>query len=135
MATLAERLKELRIQKGFSQQDLADRTDQTKQAISQYERGVRTPNLEILEALCDIFNVSMDYLTGKEDVTVRLVDADGMTVLEQYHTNPETAKIAQSIYEDEDLRVLFDAARGSDPDSLRLAAEMLARMKDTNHDG
>lgn len=69
MATFPERLRELRTQRGFSQQDLADRTDQTKQAISQYERGVRRPDMDMLLALCDIFNVSLDYLTGKEDVT------------------------------------------------------------------
>lgn len=45
MATFPERLRELRTQRGFSQQDLADRTDQTKQAISQYERGVRRPDV------------------------------------------------------------------------------------------
>jgi len=45
MTTFPERLRELRTQRGFSQQDLADRTDQTKQAISQYERGVRRPDM------------------------------------------------------------------------------------------
>lgn len=135
MATFPERLRELRTQRGFSQQDLADRTDQTKQAISQYERGVRRPDMDMLLALCDIFNVSLDYLTGKEDVTPRLVDNNGLRVLETYHIDEETMKVAQTIYDDPNLHALFDAARGNKADNLRLAVEMLKRMKDTNNDG
>ena len=135
MTTFPERLRELRTQRGFSQQDLADRTDQTKQAISQYERGVRRPDMDMLLALCDIFNVSLDYLTGKEDVTPRLVDKNDLRVLETYHMDKKAMKVAQTIYDDPNLHALFDAARGNKADNLRLAAEMLKRMKDTNNDG
>ena len=53
----------------------------------------------------------------------------------RYYINPETARIAQQIYDDPDLRVLFDAAEDVSPESIRLAAEMLRRMKETNPDG
>lgn len=76
MATFTERLRELRTQNNFSQQDLADKIGVTKQTISQYERGVRKPDMDTLTALCDIFNVSSDYLMGKSDVTVRLLNSD-----------------------------------------------------------
>lgn len=103
MATLGERLKELRAQRGFSQQELADRTDQTKQAISQYERGVRKPDIEVLSALCDIFNVSMDYLTGKADVTVRFLKSDDLEALTKYERSlipdfPNIRPIAKKRY-------------------------------------
>ena len=93
------------------------------------------PDMDMLLALCDIFNVSLDYLTGKEDVTPRLVDIDGLRALEAYHIDSETMKVAQTIYDDPNLHALFDAARGNKADNLRLAAEMLKRMKDTNNDG
>ena len=54
---------------------------------------------------------------------------------EHYHVKAETERIAQYIYETPDLRLLFDAARGSNPDNLKLAAELLKRMKETNNDG
>lgn len=75
MATYSERIKELRTQQHWSQQDLADRLDLSKQTISQYERGVRKPDQDNLIALCDIFNVSTDYLLGKTDVTVRYLNS------------------------------------------------------------
>ena len=78
MATFTERLRELRTQNNYSQQDLANRMGVTKQTISQYERGVRKPDMDTLTALCDIFNVSSDYLMGKSDVTVRLLNSDDL---------------------------------------------------------
>ena len=54
MATYSERIRELRVLHGMSQQDLADRLDVNKVTISQYERGVRKPDLNVLTALCDI---------------------------------------------------------------------------------
>ena len=78
MATFTERLRELRTQNNYSQQDLADKMGVTKQTISQYERGVRKPDMDTLTALCDIFNVSSDYLMGKSDVTVRLLNSDDL---------------------------------------------------------
>ena len=67
MATFSERLRELRTQYDYSQQDLADKMGATKQMISQYERGVRKPDLDTLTALCDIFNVSSEVTTRKID--------------------------------------------------------------------
>ena len=137
MKSCSNRIRELRMNKSLSQEQLADRLGVTKQAISQMERGVRKPSMTMLEALCDFFNVSADYLLGKEDVTIRIVDKDGIQKLDSphHHLDPETEQIAQTIYDDPDLHALFDAARGSSPDNLKLAAEMLKRMKDTNNDG
>lgn len=74
MATFKERLRSLRKESGMTQEELGKRVQMGKQAISQYERGVREPDYDVLSYLCDIFNVSTDYLLGKDDVTVRLVD-------------------------------------------------------------
>lgn len=49
-----------------------------------------------------------------------------------YYTNPETVKVAQEIFDNSDLRVLFDAAKDSSPEQLKLAAEMLRQFKKTS---
>lgn len=74
MASFTERLKTLRKQMNFSQQELADKIQVTKQTVSQYERGIRKPDYNTLLFLCDLFNVSADYLLGKADVTIRLLN-------------------------------------------------------------
>lgn len=90
MATFSERLRELRTQYDYSQQDLADKMGATKQMISQYERGVRKPDLDTLTALCDVFNVSSDYLMGKSDVTVRLLNTEDLKRLNSTQIAPTT---------------------------------------------
>ena len=53
----------------------------------------------------------------------------------KYYFSDETAEIAQEVFDSADLRLLFEAARGSRSNAIRLAAEMLRQMKDTNPDG
>ncbi len=55
-------LKELRLQKGVSQQIVADYLQITKQAYSLYELGKREPDFETLLKLGEYFNVSTDYI-------------------------------------------------------------------------
>lgn len=62
--SVGERIKELRIAKHMTQQQLADKCHVSKQSVCIWEsdkQGVKNDNLVLL---CDIFNVSMDYLTG-----------------------------------------------------------------------
>lgn len=47
-----------------------------------------------------------------------------------YYTDPVTARIAQRMFEDESFRILFDAAEDSTPENIKLAAEMLRRLKE-----
>lgn len=75
MSSFNERLFELRHQLDLSQAELANRIGVNKQTISQYERGVRRPDLDTLSILCDFFNVSSDYILGKSNVTIRYVDS------------------------------------------------------------
>lgn len=78
------RIKELRLAVGKSQAELADLIGVNKQTISQYERGVRYPKKENMEALADYFNVSIDYLTGKSGVIEMLTTPEERKLLEEY---------------------------------------------------
>lgn len=59
------RIKEIRLQKKVSQKDLAEAIDITRQAISLYEKNLRTPSPKVWRALADYFGVSVPYLQGK----------------------------------------------------------------------
>ena len=48
---------------------------------------------------------------------------------ESYYTNPDTAKIAQEIYENKDLSLLFDAAKDATPEDLQTVHTMLMALK------
>ena len=64
---LAERLKQLRTEMGLSQKELAKLMQVSPSIISSYETGERTPSLENLLALSNIFKCTTDYLLWKEN--------------------------------------------------------------------
>lgn len=57
-----ERLYELRKNSGLTQNELAEKLDVSRQAISRWEMGTAKPEIENLIALSEIFGVSLDYL-------------------------------------------------------------------------
>lgn len=61
-----QRLKEIRIKRGFSQTELAKIIGQHVTAVNHWEQGTRTPNIPNLKVLCDALNISSDYLIGNE---------------------------------------------------------------------
>ena len=61
---LANRLAELRKQKGLSQEELADRLGVSRQAISKWERGEASPDTDNLIELAKIYDISLDELVG-----------------------------------------------------------------------
>lgn len=67
-------LKILRTSKSVTQDELAKALNISRSAVGMYEKGDREPDYETLEAIADYFNVSIDYLLGRESKTVRLVD-------------------------------------------------------------
>ena len=64
---ICERLKDLRLEKGLKQSDVAKALHLKQDTIARYELGLREPNNQILVALCDYFDVSADYLLGRTD--------------------------------------------------------------------
>lgn len=84
---LKDRLKDLRVSRGYSQKDLAQKLDELKrdpgdtntyvQTISSWENG-REPNLDSLKKLAKVYDVTTDYLLGlsEEQSTVELKYAE-----------------------------------------------------------
>lgn len=63
----AERFKALRLMKSASQQDIATILGVDRTVVSHWERGTRTPSLEVAYTLADYFDVSLDYLVGRSE--------------------------------------------------------------------
>lgn len=74
----ANRIKSLRESFSLTQVELAKKFNVTSRTISQYERGIRTPDFNLLNNFADFFNVSVDYLLGRTDSKefIRLSDDD-----------------------------------------------------------
>lgn len=59
---LSEKIRELRRKSGLSQEELADKLDVSRQAVSKWETGAAVPTTETLVQLADFFGVSLDLL-------------------------------------------------------------------------
>ncbi len=104
---------------GVSTYKVSKDTGIAQSVFSSWKNGISTPKQDKMQILADYFNVSIDYLmTGKEK--------EGG---ETYYLNEETTKMAQSIFENKELRLLFDAAQDATPEDLETVHSMLLALK------
>ncbi len=64
MDTLGNKIKTMRMKRNLSQQELANQLGVSRSAVGNWEQDAREPNLKMLNALADIFNVSFHDLVG-----------------------------------------------------------------------
>ena len=120
LVEFGKRVAELRAMRGMTLQDLADKCGYTsRSSIKKIESGKVNVPTQKVKAIADALGVSPLVLMGREE----------MPEADSYYLNEETAQIAQQIYEDKELRALFDAARGADPEALQAAQAMLKVLK------
>lgn len=59
---IADRIQYLRKQKGYSQEELADKVGVSRQAVSKWESEQSTPDLEKVITMSELFEVTTDYI-------------------------------------------------------------------------
>lgn len=107
-----DRLKELRLSKGWTQEELAEKVGLQKAAIYKYEAGlVVNPKRNLIATLAKIFDVSPSYLLCLED--------DG------YFSDQETARLAQMLHDNPQFKVMFDSTKDLDPESVNKIIEFI----------
>lgn len=112
---LKERIKDLCKQHNISMNKLEKDLQFGTGYVSKL--GKSTPNARKIQQIADYFGVSADYLMSGE-----IKD-------KKYYINDETAAIAQEIFENKELRMLFDASRDASPEDLKTVQEMMLALK------
>lgn len=101
--------------------DITRDTGLTASMFSDWKRGKSSPKHDKLQIIADYFNVSLEYLmTGKEK--------EGG---ETYYLNNETREIAQEIFENKDMRTLFDMSRKMSPERLKAHIEFMRKLQES----
>ena len=67
MEIFADRIRDLRIERGLTQEEVGKIIGVKRYAVYSYEKGRACPEMKGLVALADYFDVSMDYLAGRTD--------------------------------------------------------------------
>lgn len=102
MSRFAERLRELRKNKNINQQKLSNYLGYGYTAVANYESGRNEPAIDTLCKIAEYFDVTVDYLIGKEDNPKRM---DGIS-------KPEAELIMSfRTMDNEDRRILLEMAK------------------------
>ncbi|MBR3277745.1 MAG: helix-turn-helix transcriptional regulator [Lachnospiraceae bacterium] len=119
----AKNIRFLRKRAELSQDKLAEMLGyKSFTTIQKWESGVSEPSMATAQKIANLFHVDIDDLI-KVDLEARGEKPEG------YYFDDDTAALAQQIYEDKELRALFDAARDADPEALQAAQAMLKVLK------
>lgn len=105
---LGKTLVSLRKNRGLTQQDVADRLHITRSTYAQYEIGRRVPEYATLEKIADFFEVSIDYLVGRDK------QEEPKTSL----TDKQTAHVIQRMIEHYNIDV-------SDPEKVKKLEQII----------
>ena len=111
--SIYERVEELRKAKGLSQRDLETKCGFSNGLISKWKK--HDPTIARLEKVAVVLETSVEYLRTGDSTN--------------YYITEDTAKIAQEIFENKELRLLFDVAKDAGPEKLSLTRQMLLAMK------
>lgn len=103
-------------EKGYNSAAVSRGTGISQTVFSEWKKGKSAPKADKLKKIADFLGVSMEYLTTG-------VNPDG------YYYDKESAEIAQEIYQNKDLHLLFDMTRDAKPEELRDFAQMLLLLK------
>ena len=87
---MVKNLKKLRLEFGISQQQLADVIGVSQQSVNKYENHNVEPDIETLIAIAEYFNVTIDYLVGRDES--RAEDRDSQILFNQYNLMEQEQK-------------------------------------------
>ena len=116
MGDFGERLKQLRLNSGLSQQELSDELNIGRSTLANYEQGKREPNFKTLEIIADYFNVDMNFLTGWKP-TDSLGDYR-KNLLYLKENEPDLIELYNEIHANDQLVILLDKAKNLEPQDL-----------------
>lgn len=93
----SEKLRNLRMEKGLSQEDLAGIFDVSRQTVSKWEAGISLPEVDKLIALSDHFQVTIDYLLRDKQINTQFPDTLDRTIIQFLGSSYEMENISQQL--------------------------------------
>lgn len=118
--TMAKNLKYYMEKKNISQTELSDALSIPATTISNWMHANTYPRIDKIELMANYFGISKSDLV--EDRSTEPNE-------DEYYLNPETKKVAQEIFENKELSLLFDAAKDASPEDIKTIHSMLLALK------
>lgn len=83
------KIRELRLQRGWRQEDLAALMHTKQQTVARYELEQLGIDAETICQLCDIFGCTADYLLCRSSSPAPVIEEEDAAVLDAYHAAPQ----------------------------------------------
>lgn len=110
MSEIMQRIIDTMKERNLKDKDLCEYASIKQSTFATWKQKNRDPKPEFYASIAAYLGVSEKYLLTGEELT-------------------DTEEVAERLHKEPGLRMLFDAADGSSPEDLELAAEMLRKMK------
>lgn len=118
--TVADRIKQLRIELGLTQEDLAQRLGlEHKSSISKIEKAGDDITQKNIVKIANALHTTPEYLMGWEDK---------IKEEEHYYLDPEAREFAEFLFHNPEYKVLFSAARDVKKEDLAFVKDLLDRF-------
>ena len=121
MSAFGETLARLRRERGMTQAEIASRLGISKSSVSMYECGNREPELDLLEAMADLFGVSVSAMLGRREPDLVNGDPELTDYLEQLRDRPE-------------LRMLFSVTKNAAKEDVEAAVKIIEALRGPHAD-
>ena len=119
MKTMGTRLKELRMNAGYTGEEVGRMLQVSKSAISMWEKDLRSPSADLIERFADIYGVSTDYIiTGRESNAPK-----------GYYHDQEDAEYAEYLRTRPHAKILFSASKDMTKEDMEEAVRYIEYLK------
>lgn len=119
MKTMGTRLKELRMNAGYTGEKVGRMLQVSKSAISMWEKDLRSPSADLIERFADIYGVSTDYIiTGRESNAPK-----------GYYHDQEAAEYAEYLRTRPHAKILFSASKDMTKEDMEEAVRYIEYLK------
>lgn len=115
------RIRELRLDRGLSQEDLGELVGKSNHSIGKWEKEITEPSTADIDLLCDILGATSDYLFCRTNYNTRRIELD----VEQLPQNLRDAGLRHVSM----LREYVDANGGILPEIQRELLRLIAEAK------
>lgn len=127
-AIIGANLRRIANAAGKTQSDVCRDLKIGKSTVSSWFTGERVPRMDKIDMLCQYFHVNRSDIMEprSEPRKSEIMDSKPATV--GWYLTPETAEIAQEIFQNPELKTLFDTARDASPEDLKTVQTMMEAL-------
>lgn len=126
MYEVVEKLMKAR---GITAYKLAKETGLSTSMLSNWKAGRYAPKADKLQKIADYFHVPVSYIMNGPISS----GFEKLYTEQPYYLDPQTAEIAQEMYDRPELRVLFDASRKLSPEDIKAVQAMIEHLWKVQH--